>query len=267
MILTACNQEFLGETESLIKSCARNEPNQKFYLFTVCCSKEDFGRVSRWHPNIQFRNVPFPYSTPARPGIYHCLRSFAILDASLNDREPILYLDSDTIVRKPLTSLFQNLIHTDLMVLHRPSLEQKGVTGSPHAAKFNSGVIAIGKSPRSHEFVKSYHDSLTAYVESGSPLREFDPISQVHAYADQEYLYLTYLHFLKRLRFSSLAGIYNDSRFSPNSEIWHGKGSARLSIFYRLESLRYRNAKLFHLLGLVISVLQSIRQFLGKGPQ
>ena len=52
--------------------------------------------------------------------------------------EKVIYLDSDTLVRKSIHELLSILDNYDLTIKHRPQLNQMGAAGTHYAAKFNS---------------------------------------------------------------------------------------------------------------------------------
>jgi hypothetical protein len=184
-------------------------------------------------------------------------------------REPALYLDSDILVRGGLDEVFGSLDYCDLIVLHRPQLEHVGIAGTPHASKFNSGVIAVTSREAGVRFARRYRDLLDAFIGVGAPALEYKEDYGVNVALDQELLYVTYLEMRNALSFSPLPVRFNDSRFRLASAIWHGKGAARRHPAYVIERLRYRHPFLFHPMGCATALLYVLRRcrlrLLGRG--
>lgn len=261
MILTACDGRLLTEASSLIKSCARHEPDQAFYLFLVNGNSISDAAIRRWHPRIMIERATWPVDSDRWRGVMCCARSVPVASALERVEEPVLYLDSDTLLRNPLTELWEAVETCDLMVKHRPLLSHTGVAGTPYASRFNSGVFLIKPSEAGRQFARAYNDKLRSYLESGSPLTVYNPELRLVFYADQELLYLTYLEHRDRLRFMDLPEKFNDARFRRNSVIWHGKGTARQHPLYRLERARYEYPYLFHPLSPLSKALLRYRDF------
>ena len=267
MLLTACDDKYLSEAEILIKSCARYEPDQRFYLFLVSSNPKLDSLVKTWHPNIIINRIAWPYDIEPRRGMMNCVRSIAIQKVIEKYREPTLYLDSDIILRGPLTELFDFLEMYDVMVKFRPELRQLGVAGTPYASTFNSGVIAIRPSPAGIRFAQEYNGNLQEFIDSNRRIVIYRPEHQVNVYADQELLYVTYLKLQDELLFKPLPSKFNDAKFSSTSVIWHGKGTARTNPRYVKEKLRYKNKLLFYPFSVYTSLWslsRSVRRILGR---
>jgi len=246
MILTACDERLLPEASSLIKSCARHAPDQGFYLFLVNGTSTTDDSIKRWHPRISIERVTWPLDTGRWRAIMCCARSFPLVSVLERFQEPVLYLDSDTLVRGPLNELWEAIETCDLMVKHRPSLKHTGAAGSPYASRFNNGVIVIKPSEAGRRFARAYDDRLRSYIESGKPLALHNPELGLEFIVDQELLFLTYLDHRDGLSFMDLPEKFNDATFQEGSIIWHGKGTARRHPLYGLERTRYKYAYLFH---------------------
>ena len=259
MIITACDKNYLSEAEVLIKSCARQEPNQRFYLYLVEGTPDQVLIVKSWHPNIIVERVSWPYQE-LRSGMINCVRSMVLEKVLETYSEPTLYLDSDMIVRSGLAELFSLLEIYDLTVLFRPQLEHIGVAGTPYANKFNSGVIGIRPSPVGKYFARMYNEALKSFINSGNPIVRFSDEYGINVWADQEFLYVTYKELKDKLQFKSLPSKFNDSKFNNNSIIWHGKGTARNHPSFVIEKKRYTQEFFYHPLGMVNWILWRLRQ-------
>lgn len=241
MLLTASayDKYFFDETQYLIKSCAKFEPNQKFYLFLINAAKSVDKEIKKWHPNIIIEHAEFKYDPKKWRGLMCSARTIPLEKALTTYKEPIVYLDSDIILRGSLTALFDQLKVYDLIVRSRPNLKTKGAAGTEHAGKFNSGVIAISPSDMGLNFIKEYNKRVRNHIKSRKPIDFID--NGIYTAIDQEYLYLVYLDMKSDLRFRHLDIKFNDPYFNDESPVWHGKGVARTALKYKREKSRYES--------------------------
>ena len=259
MLITACDDKYLSEAKILIRSCARYEPNQRFYLFLVNSDSVPDLTIKRWHPNIIIERVTWPYDAERWRGIMCSARSIPIQNTIERYHEPVIYLDSDTLLRGPLTGIFQALETCDLMVRFRPDLEHVGAAGTPYGSTFNSGVIAIRPSAAGMHFAQEYNRLLQEFLASGKSLEVYRQEYRIRFVVDQELLYVTYLRLQDEIVFRPLPAKFNDAKFDPSSIIWHGKGSAREHPQYVLEKLRHSGRLLYYPFGILSSLLNVFR--------
>ncbi len=251
MILTAVDDNFLPEAVSLIKSCASRAPRHRFYLFLVNSTEERIVRVRRFHPNLIVEHVQWPYDAQRWRGLMCSARAAPILYVLETYKEPALYLDSDMLVMGSIDGLFAELESYDLMVQYRPEADVLGAGGTRKAGRFNSGVIALRPSDVSIEFARRYDRRIREWIDTGKPLCRYDEDCGIETCIDQEFLYLVYEQFRERLRFAPLPDKFNDSRFRPDSIIWHGKGVSRKRLPYVLAKLSYDNLFVYYVFLLI----------------
>jgi len=251
MILTAVDDNFLGEAVSLIKSCARRAPRQRFYLFLVNSNEERIAQVRKFHPKLIVEHVQWPYDAERWRGLMCSARSGPILHVLQKYKEPVVYLDADMLVMGPLDELFDELETYDLLVQYRPEGDVLGAGGTRKAGRFNSGVIAVRPSDEGIEFARQYNHRISKWIDTGKPLCKYDEDCGIETCIDQEFLYLVYEEFKGRLRFAPLPIKFNDSRFRPGSVIWHGKGVARKRLPYVLGKLSYDNVFVYYIFSLI----------------
>jgi len=251
MILTAVDDSFLPEAASLIKSCARYAPKQHFYLFLVNSSEQRIAELRHCHQNLIVEHVWWPYDAERWRGLMCSARSIPILKVLRSYKQPTLYLDSDMLVMAPLDELFAELETFDLLVKYRPQCDVLGAGGTKDAAKFNSGVIAIGSGRIALQFAEEYNRHIREWIDQARPLCRYDEESRVSTCIDQEFLYLVYEQFKDRLKFKPLPDEFNDTRFRLGSVIWHGKGMARKYLPYHLAKLSYDNRFIHYVFSLI----------------
>jgi lipopolysaccharide biosynthesis glycosyltransferase len=241
MILTAVDDNFLCEAIFLIKSCARHAPEQRFYLFLVNSSEQRVAELRACHPNIIIEHVQWPYDAKRWRGLMCCARSIPILNVLETYKEPVLCLDSDTLIMARLDGLFGELKTFDLLVRYHPESEVQGAGGTKNAAKFNSGVIAIRPSDVGIQFAREYDRRIREWINSGKEICKTDESYKINTCIDQEFLYVIYKEFEGRIKFKPLPDKFNDAKFKPDSVIWHGKGTARKKPHYVRAKLAYGN--------------------------
>lgn len=265
MLVTIVDQNFLGEAETCIRSCARYNPEERFYLYLVNADSQLDRKIAKWHSNILIEHCTVPYKKKDWAGIICGLRCIPILKALEEFNQPTIYLDSDVLLRGSVRPVLNDLQRHDLMVKLRPQLEVVGPMGTPHAAKFNAGIIGFGNSQVAIDFAREFHRRLTAWYDSGKPFHMFQDTHQVITGVDQELLYVLYEEWKERIRFKDLGNKYNDSSFDANSVIWHGKGKARNRRVYRLEQLYYKNRLLWLLSKLYLGGLRRAKGLMPGG--
>lgn len=264
MLLTACDEAYLGQARALIRSCARHQPNRPFLLFLINGDSVSDSTIQSWHPRIVLDRATWANRSDWR-GAMCCARAEPIRKVLERYRRTAVYLDSDTVVRGPLDGLFAILERADLTVAHRPQLELVGPAGTPHFAKFNSGVIGVRPSRNGLRFARLFHQAIQDHRDEGRPLTGFDRDRGMATTLDQELLYVCYLKLKHEMTFVPLPARFNDSRFHATSVVWHGKGTARGHLSFRIESARHRIPFAYHPLGLVNSGLGLIRALARPG--
>ena len=260
MLLTACDSGYLTDAKTLLRSCARHMPDQRFYLFLVNADVVSDTILRQWHPHLIIERVKWPYEPSRWRGIMCSARSIPLRKALEEYGEPVIYLDTDILVRGSLSEIFQELEHCDLMVRYRPDLNHIGAASTPFGSTFNSGVIAVRPSQAGLRFVREYDRMIREYIASGKPLEVFRPEYRIRFVIDQELLYVAYQKVQDEIIFKPLPMRFNDARFHPTSLIWHGKGSARRHPVYVVERLRYVYPILYQPYGLVSGFLNHLRR-------
>ena len=259
MILSTADKNYMPKARTLILSCARNVPEQLFYLYLINVDEAKDNEIHSWHPNIVIEHVDWDYEPGRWRGLLCSARSIPIYKSLQDYTEDVLYLDADVIVRRSLDNLFAILCDYDLTIKYRPELKHMGAVGTMFANTFNSGVIGIRYSDIGLEFAKRYDENLWNYIDTGGELRLFLPQENIVNYADQEMLYITYLEFVNKIDFLPLPVGFNDSKFLPQSSIWHGKGTAYNHPIFTVERKRYQSSFHYHALSVCNFILNSTR--------
>ena len=259
MILATCDRNYLHRVRLLISSCARHIPDQRFYLYLINSDKPTDREIQSWHPNLILEKVRWRIDPDNWRALMCSARALPLETVLKKYNEKVIYLDSDTLVRKSIHELLSILDKNDLTVKYRPQLNQMGAAGTHYAAKFNNGVIGIRPSPIGIKFAQRYNELIQEHIASGKPLEHHLKKENITSIFDQELLFLTYLEFQDDISFYPLPEKFNDARFSPNSIIWHGKGTAYNHPLYTTERYRYEYPRMYYPLGLASQGLSIIR--------
>lgn len=140
-----------------------------------------------------------------------------IVDAMLyGNFQHVLWLDTDTILRKPVDGIWEGVEPGTFKIIYRPKCADE--------TKFNTGVIAFGVSPEIIKFVMRW------YEIARNPKRLLD---------EQEGFYKAYQEHKQSVKMLELPETYNDSKFRGDSVIWHGKGHHRKNKKYLKEVKKY----------------------------
>lgn len=123
MLLTAStyDQYFFDETQYLIKSCAKFEPTQKFYLFLINADKSVDKEIQKWHSYIIIDHAKFKYDPEKWRGLMCSARTIPLEKALTTYKEPLIYLDSDILLRGPLKELFDQLKDSGHIIINNDS--------------------------------------------------------------------------------------------------------------------------------------------------
>jgi len=189
LIITGCNEEpkYLGMKDRLIKSIRANSPEQEVQdIVFVGYSREE--------------------SAVARVKLFQ--RAFQ------SGWEQVGWLDVDTLVRGPLDEFWADVEPGVLKILYRPTLVER--------SKFNTGVMAIGKSPGAELMVADW-------------LRGVNKNNKW--YRDQKCLWQAWDN--SDIGLVPLPMRFNDHHFDKDSVIWHAKGHCREDSRWKRESEKY----------------------------
>ena len=129
-----------------------------------------------------------------------------LLNCTKQNVKQIIMMDADSIVRKNLDELFDDLVNCDIMLRQRHAAY--GDNGTMMA-----GVMCVNNTRASKDFFAKASD-------------EADKIGMTEWFSDQKALYKAYPK-CKNLRLHNLSDSYIDWAFKDESHIWVGKGGRK----------------------------------------
>lgn len=249
MFLFTCNEGayLLEETSWAIKSLARHEPNTPVRLILFDSDGRYDARIRRWHPKIEIEHFrPDEKIDPSSPGYFFSYKALIFEHALSSTDRDVIFLDGDLVVRGALHQIFDQMQNADISLRYRPSVNVIGPMGSPGAARFNSGVVALRNNARTLSYLKRVRALIAQHLEK-------DGASQSDGVAitgiDQEAMWIAYNELRDDLDMHPLSDAFNDSYFLPTSYIWHAKGNARRHQMYKVakDEIRFgRFARWYH---------------------
>ena len=189
LLLTGCNEntECMEMRKVCVASIKRNDPDQDLKEVTFPTGdriEAAMGRVKLFHQAFQ--------------------RGWTRVG----------WVDVDTIVRAPLDDFWSDVEPGTLKVMYRPGIADCSI--------FNTGVMAIGRSPETEELVANW---LRGVMKAKKWLD------------DQRYLWKVWKKSVVRL--IPLETKFNDNHFDRESVIWHGKGHSREDSRWIREAKKY----------------------------
>jgi len=236
IIVTICDEKyFFSEGQYLLKSLYIHNTKLMIVLVIVNAGKKTIDFIKNKHKNVLIEEKRINNEYYSFKDLMCCYRMLVLDELMQKYDDSILYLDSDVVIRGNLDKLANIIDSYDLSVLFRPQVSVLGALGTYYAGRFNSGVIGLRKCNVIKEFLTKYHLCLTNLIINKSPLS--NTFKNIYTAVDQEYLYILYLEYKEKINFYSLDSIYNDSKLSLHSIIWHGKGTNKELLIYLLEKM------------------------------
>lgn len=190
---------------TFIKSLAEHHGKEPLTLYLI--NTGDAEHLKKLHPNItiNYREVDLKGDSLKNYAVCYCTKGMVDL---IHDNPYVMYIDADTIIRKPIPELFifPHTARSFLSVMHRPHLRQV-------RNYFQAGVI-LANSTLETQLMMDMWDRYT-----WEALRMTDAW-----FHDQRCLYKVWHVQRHEVELLALEYLYNDWHFLDESSIWHCKG-------------------------------------------
>lgn len=212
-IISLANDGYYSYLRALVASAAVNFSIAKMHVVLVNVSKKKKLTLQSMHPNIIVDSETVDF-THMSEGCY-CARRRAHLFQRIRKvtSDTLMWIDADSIIRKDCNHLNEELASFDLATV------RKKRTGT-----LRSGIIAVGNSKASRNFINRYEKSL---------------ITDHRWMADQIHLNRIYHDMEKELKFRPLSSWYCDVWMRPLGSIWTAKSKKKHSRKYLQEAEKY----------------------------
>jgi hypothetical protein len=213
-IISLADDVYYQYLKSLVISATINFPQALLFIVLVNMDKkfrdELLSYNSKMKVEIEQVNIPPGYDRAC-----YCASRRAFLFKKLREETSniLLWVDADSIIRKPCNDLISHLNSCDVTM--RPKV----------SGRFASGIIGINSSDVCNNFINRYYDLVKDDKDWMS---------------DQKNLNRTYLEFKDTINFVPLANIYCDVWLSRQGVIWTAKSKTKKSNKYREEMTKYQ---------------------------
>lgn len=204
-------------------SAARNMPQARIYAHLVNVSDEDATALQKLNPHLEIHRDNVPYSGQEEKTYACSIYSNAVEKCLARGDKYVAYVDSDVIIRKDISAVFDLADQYDITLLHKEGVKQ--VTGEH--VRFLSQFIIFRNTPATIEYV-ARHVACTK------------PEQEKNWYIDQICLSRVYDEMGPKITFGKLPRKYVDWACKPGSPVWTLKGNFKgLHILWDLEAARY----------------------------
>ena len=220
-VLIVADRDYLPRLRTLAASIALHERALRFHFFLINCDPIEVGMLRGEFPDaeIECETRGFSSEDEKRAICANC-RAQVLLRILEGGAERVLYLDADSIVRRPLQPLLAQLDRYDLLLhhrRHRPGEHEQ----------FAAGVIALRNTEGTRRFVADW----AGRVLPREAERYADQIGMLHAVEALE----------SEVQIGALPAPWIDWTFRASSPVWAGKGDRKHHVrLYQLEEERVR---------------------------
>ena len=214
-IFSVASEDYLDEIEVLLKSASINLPDVPFFVELVNCSEKQMKNLKAKHPNVEIQIETRDFASVEDRRIF-CAGRRSALFMTLRQQRPddiLLWMDSDTLIRKPPKGLIEFLSSCDVAVRKRDTETRKMLDGQS-IDYLQSGIFAIGPNKACQEFMEMFHHLVNR---------------KKYWFADQDALSIACYRFghKQTLKIGFLPEEYSDFRYNKKSSIWHCKGKTK----------------------------------------
>ena len=221
-IIAIADINYMGHLGVMVRSAAAHFPQATMRCHLINVPKAKREALMQSHPKIEITSerTSFAGWEQIRKYIYCANKRAELLLDAIKHNEYLLYLDADSIIRKPCDELVEILQSCDMTVKDK---KKKG-KAKPKYGRFSAGIIGFGNGPIAKQFIERY-----AYVVK----------NDINSYSDQYNLYATYKEFKDTIKYVPLPERFCDTRLSEDGVIWNGKSNRKQTPKYQKEMDKY----------------------------
>jgi hypothetical protein len=207
MILIVSDQDYYDKSLILIKSIRLLYPDLKIHYHQINFKLDlKIDNIEYSYNNLELdNNKKFKYNNIqyTQKQAYCANIRFQIINNLISENQYILYLDADSIIRKPIDSLLQLCQNYDLVInkCTKKSYYRKGF-------RLRTGVFSIRNTPIMKKFLNNILQNIK--------LEQW--------FSDQDTIQDTFIEYVDDISFKILEQKYIDWNYNQESEIWVGKG-------------------------------------------
>ncbi len=221
-IISVSDPKYLKCLKVLTASVNQNSPTTKLYyhLINYCDDEAVSKELLNIHPFIEFSFEKKQFQTDEQKRAYCAnIRGEIISKLLACGRKLLLYLDSDSIVRKDLSELEALMKTHDILILKRAEIQDTRL-------RFLTSTIGLNNTDATRHFVQRWAEIINKNI--------YEWWTDQTSFAD------TYDELSSAINLRSIPQKFVDSQFSIFSPIWTGKGEKKYGAeLYLLEEQYY----------------------------
>lgn len=221
-IISVSDPKYLKCLKVLTASVNQNSPTTKLYyhLINYCDDEAVSKELLSIHPFIEFSFEKKQFQTDEQKRAYCAnIRGEIIKDLLARGSKLLLYLDSDSIVRKDLSELETLMKSHDILILKRTEIKDSRL-------RFLTSTIGLNNTDATRHFVQRWAEIINENIYEW--------------WTDQISFANTYDQLSSTINLMSIPQKFVDSQFSIFSPIWTGKGEKKYGAeLYLLEEQYY----------------------------
>jgi len=207
MILIISDKDYYEKAVILIKSIRLQHKNLKIHYHQINFKLNlDINDIEYSYTNINLDNVnKYKYNniTYTQKNAYCANIRFKIINNLISENKYILYIDADSIIRKPIDKLL-DLCNINELVINKCTKKKYYRKGF----RLRTGVFSIRNTPIMKQFLQQLIQNINLY----------------QWFSDQDTIQDTFINFVNKIIFKILDLRYIDWNYNLDSDIWVGKG-------------------------------------------
>jgi len=212
-LISLADSAYYKYLKVLVKSAIINFPQAKLHIVLVNMGEEHRVAIKSLGENIRvdIETVSFPGEHEKR---CYCASRRAFLFKKLREEtdDVLLWIDADSIIRKPCDDLISHLNSCELTMRSK----SKG--------RFASGVIGVDSTDVCNMFIEEYYAEVSRHNDWMN---------------DQRSLHQVYLRFKDKIKFNYLPRTYCEVSLTEEAVIWTAKSHRKDGKKYRAEMAKY----------------------------
>lgn len=216
--------KYFDQAKALLQSLYENSPNERVFMYLVNY-KEGEEILKKINPNCKVIHYNTKQIIKDVRGFMSNFRTFAIKDALEKNKDGILYMDCDTLVRKDLSIFWDNLFPNVLKIIVRDKSTGYDLSNleNPEDCRVQGGVFGVGNSDATINMISDYKQRV-----DNTP----------YFMGEQRFLYEC-LKEHTNVKHIQLDKKFNEWDFNNDSYIWHCKAKHFNNIKYQKEYKKY----------------------------
>lgn len=212
LVFSVADAAYYKYLRGMVRSAAVNFPQANMFVELVNLDQSHADALQKLHPKISIRLEKRKFKTKFDQKCFCAGRRASLFVELYSKSAPAMWLDADSIIRRPCDELVSLLYNCDLTM--RPK----------SAGRFASGTIGLGRAKVCLLLAKKYK----TYVNAD------------HTWmSDQNNLNRVYREFKKSIRFTPLPKTFCDVWLSEEGAIWAAKSKKKNSVRYLEELSKY----------------------------